>query len=103
MNIKVKALLLSTVLAGAMVGLAAPAQAHHDHEELWPYYGLLGLVLLNSYSSPHHSEHRYHDNHRPNYGHRRHNSRGYKGHYRPYHRGKCSPKHKHRHGKRLRE
>ena len=98
MKTKVKALLFSTVLAGASVGFTAPVQAHHDHDELWPYYGLLGLVLLNSYSSHHHSKHHYYDNHRPHYRHRRHHSRGHKGHHHNYHGGKCCRKHNHRRG-----
>lgn len=36
MKSKSKALLLSVVLSGASVGFAAPVQAHHTDDDLWP-------------------------------------------------------------------
>lgn len=98
MKTKSRALLLSIVLSGASAGFAAPAQAHHAHDGVWPYYGLLGLVLLNSYSSHQHSKPRYYHKHRSHYKHRRHYSHGHMRHHRHYDGGKCCGKHKYRRG-----
>ncbi len=98
MKTKARALLLSIVLTAANVGFAAPVRAHHAHDDLWPYYGLMGLVLLNAYSSHQHSEPRYYHNHRPYYKHRRHYSHGHKKHHRHRDGGRCCGKHKHRRG-----
>ena len=91
-----RGLLLSVALSGASLGFAAPVQAHHTHNDVWPNYGLTGLILWNYESSHHHhyGKNRYYDDYRLRYKHRRHRSYGRKKHYRHTGRGKCRHKHK---------
>ena len=97
MQTKARVLLLSVVLSGASVGFAAPMQAHHIHDDVWPDYGMTGLILLHSYSPHHHhGKHRYYGDYRPHYKHRRDQSYGRKEHYRNPVRGERCRKHKHR-------
>ena len=65
---KSKTLLVSTLLLASSVVVAAPAQAHDSYNDLWPLYGLTGLILLDSYSY-HHHPHRYYDAPRYRHGH----------------------------------
>ncbi|MDJ0806289.1 MAG: hypothetical protein QNJ78_05590 [Gammaproteobacteria bacterium] len=73
---KSKVLIASAVLLGTSIATAAPVQAHSGHD-LWPLYGLTGLILYDSLSSHHHHhKHRYYDDNRGQYRHRRHHSHG---------------------------
>lgn len=98
MKSKAKAFLLCLVLSGASVGFAAPVQAHH-FDDSWPLYGLIGLIMLDSYAS----EHRYQSNHRDYFDHRPYYQRGnqhhhaHKKHHHHHNRRHCCRKHKHRH------
>ncbi|MEN8178253.1 MAG: hypothetical protein ABFS39_06480 [Pseudomonadota bacterium] len=78
---KSKVLIASAVLLGASVAVAAPAQAHDSHNDLWPLLGLPGLILYDSLSSHHrdYQKHRYYDDHRGQYRHRRQHSHGRHG------------------------
>lgn len=89
MKTKAKTLLLSVVLSGASAGFAAPVQAHHN-DDSGSYFGIGGLILLDSHATHHHShvKHRYYDTYRSHYKHRR--------HHRHHDGGKCYRKHKHR-------
>ncbi len=73
---KSKILIASAVLLGSSVVMAAPVQAHDNN--LWPLYGLTGLILYDNITSHHHDrhKHRYYDDHRGQYKHRRHHSYG---------------------------
>jgi len=71
---KSKLLLISAVVLAASVAVAAPVQAHDRYGDLWPLYGMTGLILLDSYSyNHHHHKHHYYDG--PRYRHEHH--RGY--------------------------
>jgi hypothetical protein len=56
---KSKMLLFGTALMAASVAVAAPVQAHDRYNDLWPLYGLTGLILLDSYSDHHHHHKRH--------------------------------------------
>jgi len=62
--------------------VVAPVQASDRHHDLWPLYGLTGLVLYDAHSNHHQNKHRYYDD---DWGHhnnkrRRHHSYGHKHH-----------------------
>jgi len=80
---KSKLLLIGTVALAASVAVAAPVQAHDN--DLWPLYGLTGLILLDAYSHEHHHHHRgyyYYDAPRYRHEHRRDYGYGHPGKYR---------------------
>ena len=94
---KSKVLIASAVLLGASIAVAAPVQAHDSHHDLWPLYGLTGLILYDAYSSNHHHhKHHYYDDHRGRYRYRRDYSYGRPGHK---HRHNDYGKSKHRSGR----
>jgi len=81
---KSKTLLIGAVALAASVAAAVPAQAHDN--DLWPLYGLTGLILLDSYSHEHrHHRHHYYNGPRYRHEYRRDYSYGRPG------------KHRHRH------
>lgn len=71
---KSKTLLIGAVLLGASVAVATPVQAHDS--DLWPLYGLTGLILLDSYSHDHH-HHKHHYYGGPRYRYERHRHYSY--------------------------
>jgi hypothetical protein len=81
---KSKLLLIGTVALATSMVFAAPVQAHDN--DLWPLYGLTGLILLDSYSHNHrHHRHYYYDAPRYRHEHRRDYSYGRPGKYRHRH------------------
>ncbi len=77
---KSKTLIISAVLLAASVAVAAPVQAHDRHTDLWPLYGLTGLILLDAYSHDHHHhKHYYRDGPRYRHEYRRNYSYGRPG------------------------
>ena len=100
MKSRIKALLLSVILSGACVGFTSPVQAHHTDEGIWALYGMVGLLMLDSYATDNQYEddHRYYDEHKHIYKHshhRHHTHKMHKKHHR-HDRRQCYRKHKHR-------
>jgi hypothetical protein len=82
---KSKMLLTGALVLAASVAVAEPVRAHGSHSDLWPLYGLTGLILLDAYSHEHH-HHKHHYYSEPGYRYeRRHYSYGHPGKYRHRH------------------
>lgn len=97
---KLKTAIQGMILVGACVAFA-PAQAHPNHHDHWPIYGLIGLTLLDhNLSGHHHDKHHYYDDHdrRRHYDRPRQYSYGYQG--RHQHKRKHRERRDHRHGRR---
>ena len=83
---KSKMLLIGAVAMVASVAVAAPVQAHDRHSDLWPLYGLTGLILLDSYAHEHHHhKHYYYEGPRYRHEHRRDYRYGHPGKFRHRH------------------
>jgi hypothetical protein len=92
---KSKMLIISAVLLAASVAVAGPVQAHDRNDDLWPLYGLTGLILLDAYSRDHrHHRHYYYDGPRYRHEYRRDYSYGQPGRHGPRHGGRDWDRHR---------
>jgi hypothetical protein len=92
MNLKIKTLLIGTLLSSSLM-LAAPAQAHQ-----YPHDVLAEVLFgLHYDDSRHNHRHHYRGDYYPEY--RRSDSHGYRHHHRDRHRHRHGDRHSYSHGR----
>lgn len=82
---KTKTVVQGMILIGACIAIT-PAQAHPNHYDEWPGYGLIQFTLFGHYPHNHHShKHHYYGDHKPYYERPRQYSYGYQRRHKHQH------------------